>query len=83
MKILKSALTLSPSHPFCIHLLVHITEASQDPDLLRQVRPMAKSLPQLMPGAPHLIHMSFHTLMHTGDFHVADQDNTWATLMPR
>lgn len=83
MKILKSALTLSPRHPFCIHLLVHITEASQDPHLLQQVRPMAKTLPQLMPGAPHLIHMSFHTLMHTGDFHVADEDNTWATLMPR
>ena len=44
---------------------------------------MAKKLPELMPGAPHLIHMSFHTLMHTGDFHVADKDNTWATVMPR
>lgn len=83
MKILKSALASSPRHPFCIHLLVHLTEASQDHQLLQKVRPMAELLPQLMPGAPHLIHMSFHTLMHTGDFHRADRDNRWATLMPR
>lgn len=81
--MLQEALSVSPRHAFCIHLLVHVTEASGNQTLLQEVRPWAEVLPQLMPGAPHLIHMSFHTLMHTGDFHLADGDNTLATELPR
>ena len=82
-RILEEALSGSPRHAFCIHLLVHVTEASGNRTLLQEVRPWAEILPKLMPGAPHLIHMSFHTLMHTGNFHLADGDNTLATKLPR
>ena len=81
--MLHKALSTNPRHAFCIHLLVHITEASGNLTLLEEVRPFAEILPQLIPGAPHLIHMTFHTLMHTGNFHRADGDNAWASKLPR
>lgn len=83
MRMLHEALSINPRHTFCIHLLVHITEASGNLTLLEEVRPLAELLPQLIPGAPHLIHMTFHTLMHTGNFHRADGDNAWASKLPR
>ena len=83
LTILKEALLSNPRHAFCIHLYVHVTEASGDHALLNAARPFAELLPKLMPGAPHLVHMSFHTLMHTGDFYVADIDNGRASSLPR
>ena len=83
MRMLHEALSINPRHAFCIHLLVHLTEASGNLTLLEEVRPFAELLPQLIPGAPHLIHMTFHTLMHTGNFHRADGDNAWASKLPR
>ncbi|CAJ1397148.1 unnamed protein product [Effrenium voratum] len=82
-QLLRGALAKAPRHAFCVHLLVHVTEASGNLTLLKEVRPYAELLPRLMPGAPHLQHMSFHTLMHTGGFHVADLDNEMASSMPR
>ena len=83
LRILETALASHPKHPFCVHLYVHVTEASGNQSLLRLARPFAEILPSLMPGAPHLVHMSFHTLMHTGDFHAADIDNGRASSLPR
>ena len=83
LHILEEALRSNPKHPFCVHLYVHVTEASGNLSLLHAARPFAEILPNLMPGAPHLVHMSFHTLMHTGDFYVADMDNGRASSLPR
>ncbi|CAJ1348620.1 unnamed protein product [Effrenium voratum] len=57
-QILRGALAKAPRHAFCVHLLVHVTEASGNLTLLKDVRPYAELLPRLMPGAPHLQHMS-------------------------
>ncbi|CAE7456979.1 ODA2 [Symbiodinium sp. CCMP2592] len=83
LQILQQALLSNPRHAFCVHLYVHVTEASGNQSLLHLARPFAELLPNLMPGAPHLVHMSFHTLMHTGDFYVADVDNGRASSLPR
>eukprot|EP00439_Symbiodinium_sp_Y106_P063853 s629_g9.t3 len=83
LQILQQALLSNPRHAFCVHLYVHVTEASGKQSLLHLARPFAELLPNLMPGAPHLVHMSFHTLMHTGDFYVADVDNGRASSLPR
>ncbi|CAE8588675.1 unnamed protein product [Polarella glacialis] len=83
MESLRAALEHHPRHAFCIHLFIHLTEASGDTSLLAEARPFAELLPQLVPGAPHLVHMGFHTLMHTGDYHEGDLDNEQASLQPR
>eukprot|EP00929_Paragymnodinium_shiwhaense_P072127 TRINITY_DN36612_c0_g1_i1.p1 TRINITY_DN36612_c0_g1~~TRINITY_DN36612_c0_g1_i1.p1 ORF type:complete len:662 (-),score=54.06 TRINITY_DN36612_c0_g1_i1:133-2076(-) len=83
MTLIEGCLERSPQHAFCVHLYVHITEASGNATLQRSVKPFAELLPQLMPGAPHLVHMAFHTLMHTGGYPLSAEDNARASRLPR
>lgn len=81
--IIEEALLLDPRHAFIVHLFVHITEASGNVQLLRRAQSFAEVLPDLQPGAPHIQHMAFHTLMHTGGYADSDADNERASTMPR
>lgn len=83
LDVVRAALLLDPRHPFCVHLFVHITEASGDMQLIQEAVPYASVLQELIPGSPHLVHMNFHTLMHVGDYSVSATNNNHASSMPR
>lgn len=66
LELLEGILEKNPRHAMAVHLYIHATEASQKPDL---ALPYAKNLPDLIPGAGHLVHMPSHTYIRTGNYH--------------
>lgn len=66
LEILERNLERNPKHAASIHLYIHATEASKSPE--RALR-YADRLPELIPGAGHLVHMPSHTYIRTGDYH--------------
>ncbi|PHN02915.1 tetratricopeptide repeat protein [Flavilitoribacter nigricans] len=66
LEILETTLERNPRHAASVHLYIHATEASKSPD---RALPYAKNLPELIPGAGHLVHMPSHTYIRTGDYH--------------
>src|SRR5262249_10922235 len=54
-----------PDHPGANHLYLHLWEASRRPE---RALPQADRLPQLMPGAGHIVHMPSHIYMRTGRY---------------
>jgi tetratricopeptide (TPR) repeat protein len=65
---LESVLERNPDHPAAIHFYIHSTEASDNPD---RALAYAERLPELVPGAGHLVHMPAHVYWRTGRYHDA------------
>lgn len=75
LEILEGILKRNPNHVAAIHLYIHATEASQAPELAKG---HAARLPELTPGAGHLVHMPSHTYIRTGDYHLGSAVNAKA-----
>lgn len=60
---LEGALKKNANHPGACHYYIHAVEASLEPQ--RALR-CARNLPNLMPGAGHLVHMPAHVFMRLG-----------------
>ena len=61
----ENVLAAHPDHPGAIHLYIHLTEASANPE---RAEPYANRLASLMPGAGHLVHMPSHTFFRVGRY---------------
>lgn len=66
LSLLEKILARKQDHAAAGHLYIHATEASKNPQL---ALPYAKRLPDLIPGAGHLVHMPSHTYIRTGNYH--------------
>lgn len=69
---LESVLRRVPDHPGACHYYIHAVEASSTPE---RALDCAKRLPQLMPGAGHLVHMPAHIYTRVGRYHEAVESN--------
>lgn len=65
--LLEKVMADYPDHPGAHHFYIHATEASNSPE--RAMTSAKKFDDGLVPGAGHLIHMSSHTYIQTGDYH--------------
>lgn len=72
---LESILTRHPDHPGACHYYIHAVESSPAPE---RALPCAERLPELMPGAGHLVHMPAHIYIRLGRYHEAAERNTQA-----
>lgn len=72
---LKSVLALNPDHPGACHYYIHALEASPYPE---RALACAERLPDLMPGAGHLVHMPAHLYIRLGKYHEAAERNEHA-----
>jgi tetratricopeptide (TPR) repeat protein len=75
LRLVETVLARSPDHPQAIHLLIHLTEASADPE--RAAGPAAR-LGRIAPAAPHMVHMPSHTWYRIGRFDAAIAANSAA-----
>lgn len=75
IKLLEQALAKTPDHPGACHFYIHAVEASLQPE---RAVPCAERLPELMPGAGHLVHMPAHIFMRVGRYHEAAERNEHA-----
>lgn len=75
---LERALTLNPDHPGACHYYIHAVEASPKPE---RALPCARRLPDLMPGAGHLVHMPGHIYLRLGMYKEAAEQNVHATAI--
>ncbi len=66
MGILEGTLAKHPQHVQSIHLYIHATEASTDPE---RALPYLAVLEKKVPGSGHLVHMPSHTQINTGHYH--------------
>jgi tetratricopeptide (TPR) repeat protein len=65
LRTLEGVLSRNPEHPGAIHLYIHAVEASKDPG---RAEKYADRLPDLVPGAGHLVHMPSHIQIRTGRY---------------
>ena len=72
VETLEKSLALNPEHSGSIHYYIHGVEASDNP---RRARPYARVLASTAPGIAHLVHMSSHILIQTGDYDLASDTN--------
>lgn len=77
---LESILAQFPDHPGACHYYIHSVEASSNPE--RAVA-CAERLPELMPGAAHVVHMPAHIYMRLGRYHEAAERNAQAVEIDR
>ncbi|HVU56546.1 MAG TPA: hypothetical protein VHD83_15885 [Puia sp.] len=56
-------LKVHPSHPAALHYKIHLVEASHHPE---KALAAADSLQTVMPGVPHMVHMSSHMYQRNG-----------------
>jgi tetratricopeptide (TPR) repeat protein len=75
---LERALELNPDHPGACHYYIHAVEASSKPE---RALPCAKRLPDLMPGAGHLVHMPGHIYLRLGMYKEAVERNVHAAAV--
>ncbi len=73
---LERTLTLNPDHPGACHYYIHAVEASLKPE---RALPCARRLPDLMPGAGHLVHMPGHIYLRLGMYKEAVEQNQRAS----
>ena len=73
---LERALQLNPDHPGACHYYIHAVEASSKPE---RALACAKRLPDLAPGAGHLVHMPGHIYLRLGMYQEAVERNVHAT----
>jgi tetratricopeptide (TPR) repeat protein len=69
---IEGVLAANPEHPGAIHLYIHLTEASAEPE---RAEPFADRLAALMPAAGHIVHMPAHTYYRTGRYRDALETN--------
>lgn len=72
LQVLESILDRDPDNIVANHMYIHATEASNEP---QKALASAKRLPELAPGAGHLVHMPSHTYIRTGDYHLGSVTN--------
>lgn len=72
---LESIIARYPDHPGACHYYIHAVEASPAPE---RALPCAERLPELMPGAGHLVHMPAHIYIRLGKYHEAAERNAHA-----
>jgi tetratricopeptide (TPR) repeat protein len=72
---LESVLARNPDHPGACHYYIHVLEASRFPE---RALTCAERLPELMPGAGHLVHMPAHLYIRLGKYHEAAERNQHA-----
>jgi tetratricopeptide (TPR) repeat protein len=75
---LERALEGNPDHPGACHYYIHAVEASSKPE---RALPCAKRLPDLMPGAGHLVHMPGHIYLRLGMYKEAVERNVHAAAV--
>jgi len=80
MAILEQALAAAPDDPAAIHLYIHLTEWSDDP---QKAIPYGERLALLAPGASHLVHMPSHTFYRVGRYRDAMMSNVNAVALDR
>ena len=73
---LERVLELNPNHPGACHYYIHAVEASSKPE---RALPCAKRLPDLAPGAGHLVHMPGHIYLRLGMYKEAVERNVHAS----
>ena len=78
--VLESVLKRDPRHPGGNHFYIHAVEASREPE---RALPSAARLETLVPMAGHLVHMSAHIQMRTGDYLGAEESNAKAAEVDR
>ncbi len=79
---LETAIKLDENHPGACHYYIHAVEASRRP---QRALACAQRLPDLMPGAGHLVHMPAHIFVRMGMYqeaitaneHAAHTDETY------
>jgi len=82
VSLLEGVLKQNPDHPGACHYYIHAVEASPEP---QRALPCADRLPELMPGAGHIVHMPAHIYMRVGHYgkaaelnrHAADVDQAY------
>jgi tetratricopeptide (TPR) repeat protein len=72
VRVLERVLERDQDHAGAHHLYIHTLEASPFPQ--RALASTAR-LPDLTPGAGHLVHMPAHIYLHTGDYDLAAEIN--------
>ena len=72
LAVLEHLMKINPDHPGAHHFYIHAVEASATPE---QAMTSAKKLETLVPGAGHLVHMSSHIYIITGDYHSGSLSN--------
>lgn len=75
VSLLEQVLARAPDHPGACHYYIHAVEASLQPE---RAVPCAERLPELMPGAGHVVHMPAHIYMRVGRYHEAAERNEHA-----
>ncbi len=70
--VLEHLITTNPKHPGAHHFYIHALEASPTPE---KALASANLLDTLVPGAGHLVHMSSHIYIKTGDYHLGTLSN--------
>ncbi len=69
---LERSMKLAPDHAGACHFYVHAVEASLQPE---RALPCAERLPDLMPGAGHVVHMPAHVYLRVGRYEDAARAN--------
>jgi tetratricopeptide (TPR) repeat protein len=77
-KRLEGVLAKAPTHPWAIHLYIHLVEASDRPE---RAEPYADTLAALMPGAGHIVHMPSHIYYRVGRYGDSLKSNQDASLV--
>ena len=78
IQILEGTLAHTPDDPGAIHLYIHLTEWSDDP---QSAIPYGERLAALAPGASHLVHMPSHTFFRVGRYRDAMMSNVNAVVL--
>ena len=78
MRVLEHALAVKPDDPANIHLYIHMTEWSADP---QKAIPYGERLAVLAPNASHLVHMPSHTYYRVGRYIDAMRSNVNAVAL--
>lgn len=70
--VLEHLIDINPRHPGAHHFYIHALEASSSPE---KALASARVLDTLVPGSGHLLHMSSHIYINTGDYHLGSISN--------
>jgi len=72
VRVLEHLMKVNPTHPGAHHFYIHAMEASAHPE---KALPSAGLLDTLVKGSGHLLHMSSHIYINTGDYHLGSLAN--------
>lgn len=78
LQVLEQGMQKWPDHPGFHHFYIHAVEASAHPE---RALKSAQKLPDLVPGAGHLVHMPAHIYIRTGQYLESVKANEEAILV--